>query len=537
VDTTFFVDGLGRRIRTVESGEQIETLRLCRELSEHAGTEAALIGRAGQLAGFSHHAFTQVRRVERVSGPLGGLAIVSSAVTGIRLSEVLGASERKALAPNPEAILSLLEQITGGLAALHKHASDLSHGTLAPERVVVRPDGHIVLVEHGLSTAVEQLQMGRAQLWSQFRIAAPSGAGATRLDQLTDLMQLGVLALALLLGRPIRRDEYPVRLQELLAQAADAERATTLHTPSRSLRAWILRTLQFESRAAFRTATDAAAALEGLASEEPRLHPSPASVARFLASCAGGFEREQLNQPQEPQVATSAVVERRAPATGGAPHEEREAATTTRRVRPGASRTRTLPSGVREPGHAVMLSIAASPADATVIRQAVDASSSDPEPATGFEPPSDWLARRVGNAARVSLRRVSEIDWSFARRGFRVGIISVGLAGLFGMTYLGARGYFGLPGFMAGRGTLIVESRPAGVDLYVDGLLRGQTPATLELRAGEHTLALRTGKGVTLVPVVVVSGGRQVERVEIRQRRGGARPAAPSAAAPAPRGQ
>jgi hypothetical protein len=526
VDTTFFVDGLGRRIRTVESGEQIETLRLCRELSEHAGTEAALIGRAGQLAGFSHHAFTQVRRVERVSGPLGGLAIVSSAVTGIRLSEVLGASERKALAPNPEAILSLLEQITGGLAALHRHASDLSHGALAPERVVVRPDGHIVLVEHGLSTAVEQLQMGRAQLWSQFRIAAPSGAGATRLDQLTDLMQLGVLALALLLGRPIRCDEYPVRLQELLAQAADAERATTLHTPSRSLRAWILRTLQFESRAAFRTATDAAAALESLASDEPRLRPSPASVARFVASCAGGFEREQLNQPPEPQLAMSAVVERRAPATSGAPHEEREAATTTRRVRPGASRARTLPSDVRDHGHAVILSLAVSPADATVIRQAGDEGASD------SEPPSNWLTRRVGNAARVSLRRVSEIDWSFARRGLRVGIISVGLAGLFGMTYLGARGYFGLPGFMAGRGTLTVESRPAGVDLYVDGLLRGQTPATLELRAGEHTLALRTGKGVTLVPVVVVAGGRQVERVEIRQRRSGARPAAP-----APRGQ
>ena len=101
-----------------------------------------------------------------------------------------------------------------------------------------------MIVEHTLSTAVEQLQLGRTQLWSQFRVAAPSGAGATRLDQLTDLMQLGVLALALLLGRPIRHDEYPVRLQDLLSQAADAERSTTLHTPTRSLRAWILRTLQ-----------------------------------------------------------------------------------------------------------------------------------------------------------------------------------------------------------------------------------------------------------------------------------------------------
>ena len=120
------------------------------------------------------------------------------------------------------------------------------------------------------------------------------------------------------------------------------------------------------------------------------------------------------------------------------------------------------------------------------------------------------------------------------RRGLRVGIISIGLAGLFGMTYLGARGYFGLPSFMASRGTLVVESRPAGADLYVDGFPSGQTPATLQLRPGEHTLALRTGKGVTLVPVMVVSGARRVQYVEIRQRRGGLRPTPLAAPAPAP---
>ena len=145
-------------------------------------------------------------------------------------------------------------------------------------------------------------------------------------------------------------------------------------------------------------------------------------------------------------------------------------------------------------------------------------------------------AGRTEPAARER-SRLSNLDWSSVRRAARVSIVTLGLAALFGVTYLGARGYLGLPDFIDGHGTLVVESRPSGVALYVDGLPSGQTPATLELRAGEHTIALRSGRGTTLVPVMVVSGARRVERVEIRQRRQGAgRPAsqAPFQAPPPP---
>ena len=134
------------------------------------------------------------------------------------------------------------------MTALHRHSRDLSHGALGPERIVVRPDGHPVIVEHLLAPAIGQLGMPRAALWTQFRVPAPAVAGSARLDQMTDIMQLGVLALALILGRPIRREEFPQKLQELLAEASTPGVLGPRPAIARSLHGWILRTLQFESR-------------------------------------------------------------------------------------------------------------------------------------------------------------------------------------------------------------------------------------------------------------------------------------------------
>ena len=138
METSTFVDGIGRRSRTLEpTGEDAETLRLCRELCDAAATEAALIDRAGRLAAFSHPSFAQVRRVERVRGSIGGLAIVSTAVPGVRLSEVLRHAHRKWVRPDLDAATSLLSEVTGALADFHRRSRDFAHGALGPERIVV----------------------------------------------------------------------------------------------------------------------------------------------------------------------------------------------------------------------------------------------------------------------------------------------------------------------------------------------------------------------------------------------------------------
>jgi hypothetical protein len=522
VDTPTFVDGIGRRLRTVDpTGEEVETLRLCRELSEASSTEPALIERAGRLASFTHASFAQVRRVERFRGALGGLTVVSAPVAGTRLSELLTFAQRKGVPPNFDAALYLLEQVAAAMTALHRHSRDLSHGALGPERIVVRPDGHPVIVEHLLAPAIGRLGMPRAALWTQFRVPAPAVAGSARLDQMTDILQLGVLALALILGRPIRREEFPQKLQELLTEASTPGVLGPRPAIARSLHGWILRTLQFESRSAFRTMGDAAAALDALVAEQPRHKISPTAVVAYAAVCMAPGEG---TRPQPgPAVSLEPIVLR--DTEPAKPEPDRSDTTRVFRLprpKPGPVRPRVehaRPHAKRHEPRGQSTPVPPRAATEAVGEQGDHAS---------------FLVRAVTRAVRGSIQQVSRLDWSSVRRGVRVALVSLGLVALFGATYLGARGYLGLPSFIGGRGTLVVESQPSGADLFVDGFPSGQTPATLQLRAGEHTLAVRAGKRTTLVPVVVVSGARRVERIEIRPRRATpARPPAPAGVGPA----
>lgn len=516
MDATSFVDGFGRRQRASDPVDgEVETLRLCRELSEAASTEPALLERAGKLADFAHPAFAQVRRVERSGGALGGLSIVSTATDGTRLSEVLKQAHRKWVAPDLDAARCLLGQITNALADLHRYSRDVAHGSIGPERVVVRPDGTAVIVEHVLAPALEQLQMGRAQLWTDFRVPVPMVAGTTRFDQATDVMQIGMLALALVLGRPVRREEYPNQLRDLLATASTPDPLGERQAVSRGLRFWILRTFQFEARSAFRTAVEAATAFEALLAEESIGQPSPAAVVAYVEACASGSHVAPSKAAAEPAAppAEPPVVVRPAPPVP----EKSDRLVQPPSPAPDRSATvRVVRHSVARPPQPVMDPARAPHSDAGDAGQ-----------------PFHRLTLRAAGAMHASVAYVRKLDWTAPLKSARVTTLSIALVALYGVTYLGARGYLGLPGLTSSRGTLVVESRPAGIDLYVDGFPSGQTPATLDLRAGEHTLVLRTGKGITLVPVMVVAGARKVEFIEVRQRRLGHRPQ-PAAAPVAP---
>ena len=127
--------------------------------------------------------------------------------------------------PDLDAACFILAQVVTALADLHRHSRDLSHGAIGPERIVIGPDGRAVIVEPVLAPMLEQLQLARTPLWTEFRVPVPPVAGTARFDQVTDVMQLGVLALALVLGRPMRRDEYPNRLHDLMLEVVRTRRA------------------------------------------------------------------------------------------------------------------------------------------------------------------------------------------------------------------------------------------------------------------------------------------------------------------------
>jgi hypothetical protein len=494
METTSFEDGIGRRRRTTDpDGSEVETLLLCRELSSAESTEAALAARAAQLARFVHAAFAPVLRVERLSGGVGGLAVVSAAVSGTRLSEILRSAHRKLVAPDLDAARLILAQVTAALADFHRPSREISHGAIGPERIVMRPDGRAVIVEPILAPALQQLLMARTPLWTEFRVPVPPVAGTARFDQMTDVMQLGVLALALVLGRPIRRDEYPNRLHDLLMEASAADTLAERRPVSRALHSWIHRTLQLEPRSSFRTAADAVTAFEAVLAEGPRHRVSPAAVTRYMTACASEADSGS-NAPAILCSPTSADEPHETVSTGAAPVPspspvEADGSSTGRLAVPG--RFAALPRAEAE----------------SSLRHS---------------------ARLASDAARQSFGLVRTVDWTVVRKGVWVSVLSLGLVALFGATYLGARGYLNLAGLTSGRGTLVVESRPDGVDLFVDGLASGRTPATLELRAGDHTLVLRTSRGITLVPVAVVAGARRVEHIDIRQSQSA--PRAPAAA-------
>jgi PEGA domain len=63
-------------------------------------------------------------------------------------------------------------------------------------------------------------------------------------------------------------------------------------------------------------------------------------------------------------------------------------------------------------------------------------------------------------------------------------------------------------------GTLVVQSSPAGVEVFVDGVSRGMTPARVSLPAGSHILELR-GRGVPrVIPFQVPAGGQVSQYLE-----------------------
>jgi hypothetical protein len=63
-------------------------------------------------------------------------------------------------------------------------------------------------------------------------------------------------------------------------------------------------------------------------------------------------------------------------------------------------------------------------------------------------------------------------------------------------------------------GTLVVESKPEGVPLYVDGKPMGSTPVTLKLESGRHEVELRRNGTARVFTVAITRGARVAQYIE-----------------------
>ena len=545
-EAPLFCDGLGDRVVAADgaTGELLQILRIRPALTAVPSFEFALRERAARLANFRHAYYARVRRIDRVQIPTPGLAIVSDHIEGTRLSEILRVAHERQLQLDINAALCLIRQLVPAVALLHENAREVAHGLIAPERLIVTPHARLVIVEHVLAAAVEQLQFSRDRLWQDFRIALPPSAGLPRFDHRADVTAVGLVALALVLGRPIAAEEFPHRLGALLNEARERTALGEQQSVSPPLRDWLARALQLDTRRAFASAPEALASLEEIVADDSMYVAAPVALetflSRYIASLLEPVGADPIPAPPPsvsvPQAATPAppsVAEPVAP-----PPIVKPAAPT----QPGAANTRpqvtTSPLGPSFGNPTVHVSQPASGATHDHGPQAAN-------PLDPFAPPAGApaITDLIGSvdlplgSSGAPVKPLFDPDALFtlpaeslappepkpkskpkAKRSFRPPRIAVprkavlavaALILIVGGGWYGLRFVTGSATPMPSMGTLVVQSNPAGVQVWVDGVDCGPTPARLSVTPGSHILELR-GRGVPRVIPLNVPAGAEV---------------------------
>ena len=469
-----FRDGLGVRHHTVgPSGEPLEILALRKELTTVPAFEFALRERVSRLAAFRHACYGPIRGVSRMDTDASTLALVSDRVLGDRLSDILALADRELIPLEIGAGLAVLRQLIDAVAILHETVREVCHGAIAPERIIITPDARLVMVEHVLGAALGSLQLTPEQYWKEMRIALPPSTGAPHFDRRADVTQIGVIALALLLGRPLRDDEYPSRVAEIAGRIGAVSAQGGLEPLPEVMSEWLSRVLQLDPMRSFASATEARDDLDVVIAEIGYTS-SPAAFKAFLAqyhACAA----QQTAKAAEPEPAPPPAAPVAAPITV-ASQASSDAHAQTSGARKAESKARaskqtTTPVPMRG-----------------MFQQAEEA------PA----PPRRAPRKRVVAAAAVLLALAS--GGSLAAPYLMSEPAPVGVA----------------------KGTLVVNTNPSGASVVINGRARGKTPMTAVLESGTHIVEVSANGERRTVPVTITPGGQVSQFIELPKAPSGA---------------
>ena len=255
-------DGLGDRLLMFDNtvAASFELLRLCPTLANAPGFERTLREAVRRLASFKHPSFAQARSVQRLEGD-DALAVISTHTDGKRLSDIFRRTDRHA-GMHPAFATWLIRQLTSALSDFHAQGDTVAHGALTTDRIVLTPDRRLVITEHVLGAALDERRFSPARLWRDVGIVAVAADDeAPRLNSQGDIVQLGLVALSVLLGRRVTPEDYPGNLDGLLDEFAEnaGRRSPTLVTP---LRRWLEQAL--DPAAGFDSALEAGESLSVL---------------------------------------------------------------------------------------------------------------------------------------------------------------------------------------------------------------------------------------------------------------------------------
>ncbi len=280
-------DGLGDRLLMFDNAATgpLELLRVRPDFAFVPEFESRLRACLERLSAFTHPGFAIARAVNHLDDG-EGLTVVSAHVPGTRLSELFPHG-RPHSGMHPTLARWIVGELTTALAALHWQAPDLAHGLVAPDRIVITADRHVVVTDYLFADAVNAMHLPPERLWTEFGVAPAPGTDLGILGQRGDVVQLAYICLSLVLGRRVNPDEcgwQRLRVLDEFTSACDRQSPGS----GRPLRSWIEQALD---RDGFRTASEADDALVRLTGpsqldartstpDAGALEPTPSAAAR-----------------------------------------------------------------------------------------------------------------------------------------------------------------------------------------------------------------------------------------------------------------
>ena len=253
---------------------------------ELAAFESLIRDRVARLATFEDERFARPERVER-DAATGELTVLAEFITGSRLSDVLEATADASIVPGVDVALGYLLESLPALTVLHH--SGLTHGVIDASRTVLTPDGQFVFLDPSFGSAVERLNLSRLRLWHRFGVASPAGDGAVHFDTASDIAQVTLGGVALILGRNLRLDEYPEALPSLLMEVSEVAQIRGTSAFATGLQRFLQRSLPIPGRRPYATADEAVNDVRQLVRREIGVDVCRQAVIDFAAQMDGEF--------------------------------------------------------------------------------------------------------------------------------------------------------------------------------------------------------------------------------------------------------
>jgi hypothetical protein len=543
--TIVFRDGLGERRRVTDptGSECVDLWYLAGELSTPA-VEAGVRDRVNRLAGLRHPAINHVLSVDRVNSGTT-LAVISESAAGVRLSDLLRAADEHHLALDINTALCIIRKFLPAIAALYDHDHELAHGALAPERLVITPRAGLIVVDYAVGAGLERLRYTHQQYWKDLRVALPRSAGQPHFDHRVDVLQAGIVALSLILGRALTDDEYPNKVPELVGSAWAIAPAGDLQPLPAGLRSWLGRSLQIDLRSAFTSIQQANAEFErmlaviGYGAEPAHLEqflaqyqkkvspnaPSPLSPSvpraeKPIAPVASGPRPVPSAPRPEPSLRVESPRIDSVPRVDSAP---RLAAV------PRIETPRVEPRSVVEPRPVEVKPFAAPPRPEFTAR--IDEPVDTP---VHHEPAAPAAAAPVSSRFDLTPRTdFSNFDFApeskevpdmplpppksraAASSKTTIAVVAGVILALTGGGMFAARRYAIASTGAAETGTLTVTSNPTGAQVLVDRESKGITPTTLTLPVGSHNVELRGVGEPRTISVAIAAGAQLSQYIEL----------------------